>query len=47
MRATNWVMMIKRVPQGNPTASKRIPATVGPTKAPKAKTDVQRPEMSP
>jgi hypothetical protein len=38
---------MNKVPYGKPTASKRIPATVGPTNAPRAKTDVQRPEMRP
>ncbi len=33
----------KSVPRGKPTASKRMPAMVGPTKAPNANVDVQRP----
>ena len=42
-----WLPMMKRAPNGKPTVSKRIPATVGPTKAPNAKTDVHNPEMRP
>ena len=45
--ARSCVTMMNKVPYGNPTASKRMPATVGPTKAPRAKTEVHRPEMSP
>ena len=35
------------VAQGNPKCSSRIPAADGPTKAPSAKVDVQRPETRP
>ena len=39
--------MMKRVPHGKPTLSKRIPAMVGPMKAPRAKVEVHRPETRP
>ena len=40
---TNSAVIIKLVASGKPTASKRIPASVGPTNAPKPKEDVHRP----
>ena len=39
--------MTKRVAIGNPTLSNKIPARVGPMKAPKAKVEVHRPDIKP
>ena len=39
--------MTKSVANGKPMLSNKMPAKVGPMKAPRANVDVQRPDMSP
>ena len=42
-----WAPITNNVAHGNPILSNKIPATVGPTKAPRAKVEVHKPEMRP
>ena len=44
---TMWAPITNNVAHGNPILSNKIPATVGPTKAPRAKVEVHKPEMRP